>query len=124
MAIDSLKDGGRVLIAEACTHHPVGDDIGRTKIPRWLRQYTGSRLEIDVVAGHDFPESLSGYDLVIHCGSCTMNRRQVLSRIMRCRAAGVPITNYGMAIAKSLGILERALSPFQGALETLHGKGG
>lgn len=119
MAIDRLSSGSRVLIAEACTHHPSGDDIGRVKIPRWLKQYAGAALEMDVTAGQDFPDSLECYDLVIHCGSCTMNRRLVLSRIMKCRRAGVPITNYGMAIAKSLGILERALSPFEGVLEIL-----
>ncbi len=124
MAIDQLSDGSRILIAEACTHHPVGEDIGRIKIPSWLSQYVGGELHVDVVAGHDFPSELSEYDLVIHCGSCTMNRRLVLSRIAKCKNAGVPITNYGLAIAKSLGILERALSPFDGALEVLKGKGG
>jgi len=121
-AIDTLKSGSRVLVAEACTHHPIGDDIGRTKIPRWLAQYTGTRLSFDTVAGNDFPDNLSDYDLVIHCGSCTINRRLVLSRIMKCRAAGVPITNYGLAIAKSLGILDRALSPFPGVCDILKNK--
>lgn len=122
LAIDRLHDGSRILMAEACTHHPVGDDIGRIKIPRWLTQYVGGKLHIDVVAGHDFPSDLSAYDLVIHCGSCTMNRRLVLSRIAKCRSVGVPITNYGLAIAKSLGILQRALSPFCDALEILKKK--
>ncbi len=110
--IDQLASGDRILIAEACTHHQIGDDIGRTKIPRWLSQYVGGALQIDHVQGNDFPANLSPYKLVIHCGSCTFNRRHLLTRITRCEAAGVPITNYGITIAKSLGILPRALSPF------------
>ena len=112
-AIDDLKAGDRVLIAEACTHHPIGEDIGRIKIPRWISQYVGGKLDFDVTSGRDFPENLPRYKLVIQCGACTFNRKQVLSRILRCREAGVPITNYGLAIAYSLGIFERALRPFQ-----------
>jgi [FeFe] hydrogenase H-cluster maturation GTPase HydF len=117
MAIDRLQSGDRILIAEACTHHQIGDDIGRVKIPRWLTQYVGGKLQVDHIQGCDFPDDLSTYRLVIHCGSCTFNRRHLLSRIEKCTAAGVPVTNYGLAIAKSLGIIERALSPFPGALE-------
>ena len=117
LAVDSLRAGDRVLIAEACSHHPIGEDIGRVKIPRWLTQYVGGKLEIDHVQGHDFPEDLSPYRLVIHCGACMWNRREMLSRILHCRHAGVPITNYGVVIAHSLGILERALEPFPAALE-------
>ncbi len=116
-AIDRLQSGDRVLIAESCTHHAISDDIGRVKIPRWLRQYTGCELAIDHVNGHDFPPDLADYRLAIHCGACTTNRRQVLTRIARCRAAGVPITNYGIAIAQCQGILERVLGPFPSALE-------
>ena len=116
LAIDHLKPGDRVLVAEACTHHQIGDDIGRTKIPRWLNQYIGGKLAFDHVQGNDFPDDPSPYKLVIHCGSCTFNRRNLLTRIARCQAAGVPITNYGITIAHSLGILERALSPFPGLL--------
>jgi len=116
-AIDRLRSGDRVLIAEACSHHPIGEDIGRVKIPRWLRQYVGGRLEFDHVQGHDLPADLSAYRLVVHCGCCVWNRREVLSRILQCRAQGVPITNYGIAIASSLGILERALGPFPAAIE-------
>jgi hypothetical protein len=87
------------------------------KIPRWLTQYVGGKLDTTVYAGHDFPADLSSYRLTIHCGACTTNRREVLSRIVACRDAGVPITNYGMAIARSLGIMERALAPFPSALE-------
>ena len=82
------------------------------KIPRWLRQYVGAELEFSHYQGHDFPDDLAEYDIVIHCGSCVNNRREMLSRIMKCRRAGVPITNYGMAIAYTLGIFERALEPF------------
>lgn len=116
-AIDDLKPGDRVLICEACTHHPIEDDIGRVKIPHWLREYVGGDLEFVHYQGHDFPEDLADYKLVIHCGSCVHNRRSLLSRIVRCRRAGVPITNYGLAIAYTLGIFERALEPFPSALE-------
>lgn len=111
-AIDRLAPGDGVLMAEACSHHPIGDDIGRVKIPRWLTQYTGCDLAITHHQGHDFPGDLRPYKLVIHCGSCTFNRREVMSRIERCRHQGVPITNYGITIAATLGILQRALAPF------------
>jgi len=112
LAIDRLRPGDRVLIAEACAHHPIGEDIGRVKIPRWLTQYVGGRLDFHHVQGHDFPVDLSPYRLIVHCGACTLNRREVLSRIMRAREASVPVTNYGLCIAFSLGILPRALAPF------------
>lgn len=111
-AIDTLKAGDRVLMAEACAHHPQAEDIGRVKIPRWLQQYVGGAIEFTHVQGHDFPPDLANFQLVIHCGACMQNRREVLTRIARCRQARVPITNYGMAIAYSLGIFERALTPF------------
>jgi [FeFe] hydrogenase H-cluster maturation GTPase HydF len=117
LALETLRPGDRILIAEACSHHPIADDIGRVKIPRWLNQYVGGKLDIDTVQGHDFPEDISPYSLVIHCGACTFNRRAMLSRILRCKRAGVPITNYGLAIAYSLGIFERALEPFPAALD-------
>jgi len=116
-AIETLRPGDRVLVAESCSHHPIADDIGRVKIPRWLTQYVGGRLEFVTVQGHDFPPDLDRFRLVIHCGGCMQNRREMLGRILRCRAAGVPVTNYGLAIAASLGILERALAPFPAALE-------
>ncbi|MGD0887767.1 MAG: [FeFe] hydrogenase H-cluster maturation GTPase HydF [Acidobacteriaceae bacterium] len=116
LAIERLRSGDRVLIAEACTHHPIGEDIGRVKIPRWLTQYTGVKLEFETVQGRDFPEDLSSYKLVVHCGACMWNRRQMLSRILQCRHAGVAITNYGLTIAYSLGIFARALEPFPSAL--------
>jgi len=117
LAIDRLKTGDRILIAEACSHHPIAEDIGRVKIPRWLTQYVGGKLEFKVVQGHDYPEDLAGYKLAIHCGGCMMNRREMLTRLLRCRQAGVPVTNYGLTIAYSLGIFERALEPFPAALE-------
>lgn len=117
MAIDKLKTGDKVLIAEACTHHPIGEDIGTVKIPRWLTQYVGGKLEIDNLRGHDFPENISDYKIIIHCGACMWNRREMLNRIMKAKIAGVPITNYGLTIAYSLGIFERALQPFPAALE-------
>jgi [FeFe] hydrogenase H-cluster maturation GTPase HydF len=117
MAIEHLRPGDRILVAEACSHHPIEDDIARVKIPRWLMQYVGGKLEFDTVQGHDFPEDLSLYKLVIHCGACVVNRREVLNRVLRCKQAGVPVTNYGLTIAYSLGIFERALEPFPAALE-------
>lgn len=119
LAIADLTGGDRVLIAEACTHHPIGEDIGRVQIPRWLQARVGAPLEFETVQGRDFPEDLSRFALVVHCGNCMGNRRELLSRIHRCSRAGVPITNYGLAIAYSLGILERALEPFPAALEVL-----
>ncbi|HKJ43632.1 MAG TPA: [FeFe] hydrogenase H-cluster maturation GTPase HydF [Sunxiuqinia sp.] len=117
MAIDQLKAGDKVLIAEACSHHPIGEDIGTVKIPRWLTQYVGGKLEINNVRGRDFPSTISDYKLIIHCGACMWNRREMLSRIMKAKQAGVPLTNYGLTIAYSLGIFERALQPFPAALE-------
>lgn len=117
MAIDELKTGDKVLIAEACSHHPIGEDIGTVKIPRWLTQYVGGKLQIDSTRGHDFPPNLGDYKIIIHCGACMWNRREMLSRIMKAKQAGVPITNYGLTIAYSLGIFERALQPFPAALE-------
>jgi [FeFe] hydrogenase H-cluster maturation GTPase HydF len=120
LAIEQLRPGDRILVAEACSHHPIGDDIGRVKIPRWLTQYVGGTMDFTHVQGHDFPDDLSTYKLVIHCGACMWNRREMLSRLLRCRAAGVPVANYGMTIAYTLGILERALGPFPAALEMYH----
>jgi [FeFe] hydrogenase H-cluster maturation GTPase HydF len=117
LAIENLRAGDRVLIAEACSHHPIGEDIGRVKIPRWLTQYTGVKLNFKNMQGRDFPKDLADYKLVIHCGACMWNRREMLSRILKCQQAGVPITNYGLTIAYSLGIFERALQLFPAALE-------
>ena len=114
-----LKPGARVLIAEACTHHPICDDIGRVKIPRWLEQSVGGKVEIVTLPGREFPEDVTGFDLVIHCGGCMLTRREMLIRIERAKAAGVAITNYGLAIAACLGILDRALEPFPSVVERL-----
>jgi [FeFe] hydrogenase H-cluster maturation GTPase HydF len=116
VAVEQLVPGDRVLVAESCTHHPIEEDIGRVKIPRWLRKYVGGDLQFTTVKGRDFPEDLSPYKLVIHCGACMWNRQEMTSRIRECQRQGVPITNYGLVIAYSLGILERALEPFPEAL--------
>ena len=100
LAIDSLGPGSRVLIAEACSHRPLSEDIGRVKLPALLRKKAGDGIVVDVVAGADWPSDLGGYDLIIHCGACMFNRRLVLSRIAEAQAAGVPITNYGLAISR------------------------
>jgi [FeFe] hydrogenase H-cluster maturation GTPase HydF len=116
IAVDLLKPGDKVLVAESCTHHPIQEDIGRVKIPRWLERYVGGKLEFTTVKGHDFPEDLSPYKLVIHCGACMWNRQEMMNRIRECHRQAVPITNYGLVIAYALGILERALEPFPEAL--------
>jgi [FeFe] hydrogenase H-cluster maturation GTPase HydF len=114
-AIEGLRPGDRVLIAEACTHHPLADDIGRVKIPRWLRQYAGGDLEITNQAGKDFPEDLTPYKLVVHCAACVANRKQMLTRLYRAQSQGVPMTNYGLAISYVQGVLPRVLDPFPAA---------
>ena len=116
-AVDRLRSGDTVLIAEACSHHALEDDIGRVKIPRWLRQYTGAALTVESMAGRDFPADLARYRLVVQCGGCMVTRREVLSRIQQAQAAGVPITNYGLCIAQTQGVLRRVLSPFPAALD-------
>lgn len=111
-AIENLKDGDKVLILESCTHHAIDDDIGRVKIPNWLKKKTGKDLIIENYSGHDFPE-ISEYSLVIHCGACMTNRREVLSRILIANKKQVPITNYGIVISYCLGILPRAMEIFK-----------
>ena len=110
-AIENLKDGDKILILESCTHHAIEDDIGRVKIPNWLKQKTGKNLIIENYAGHDFPD-ISDYALVIHCGACMTNRREVLSRILIAQERNIPITNYGIVISYCLGILPRAVKIF------------
>lgn len=109
-AIDSLRDGDRVLIAEGCTHHRQCDDIGTVKIPRFLKQYTGKDICIETASGTGFPEDLTPYALVIHCGGCMLNEREVLRRMQFAKRQGVPVTNYGTAIAQMKGILERSIA--------------
>lgn len=115
-AIDRLRDGDQVLVAESCTHHREDDDIGRVKLPALVRKKSGAELEFSFASGHDFPADLAKYALILHCGACMTNRRAVLSRQARAAAAGVPAVNYGMAIAHCLGLLGRALAPFPEAL--------
>ena len=105
-AIAELTPDSRVLIAELCSHAPLEEDIGRVKIPRKLRQRYGESIQVDICAGADFPEDLSGYDLIIQCGACMVNRKLVQNRITRAKKAGVPITNYGITIAWLNGILD------------------
>ena len=114
LAIGKLTENSRVLIAEACTHHPIEEDIGTVKIPRLLRARVGQGLTIENVRGIDFPEDLSSYDLVIHCGGCTFNRRAVLSRIQACVHAGVPVSNYGLTLAYLMGVFDRSIKAFPG----------
>ncbi len=125
-AISLLEPGDKILVAESCSHHPIGDDIGRVKIPALLNKFVAAKedkkqgssgqqyapLEFHTVQGNDFPEDLSSYKLVIHCGACMTNRKAVLSRIIHCKQQNVPITNYGMTIAYCLGLFQRALKPF------------
>ncbi|MBD3246975.1 MAG: [FeFe] hydrogenase H-cluster maturation GTPase HydF [Candidatus Omnitrophica bacterium] len=115
--IARIKPGDRVLIAESCSHHPIQDDIGRVKIPRWFRQYAGGEVRFDVCAGRDFPARLSDYSLIVHCGGCMITRREKLMRIQKAKEAGVPLTNYGLCIAFLQGVLSRVLSPFPAALD-------
>ena len=111
--IDKLKDGDKVLISEACSHHVQADDIGRVKIPRWISQYTGKDIKFDVVSGGDFPENLEDYKLVIHCGACMLTPTEMRRRMIESLRRGVPITNYGVTICKVQGVLERVLKPFE-----------
>lgn len=112
-AIEGLKDGDKVLIAELCSHRPLSEDIGRVKIPRWLKQYTGKNIEFEVGVGKDLPRDLSEYALIIQCGGCVVNRRLIVSRIEDAKKVGVPITNYGVCISYLHGIMDRALLPFE-----------
>jgi [FeFe] hydrogenase H-cluster maturation GTPase HydF len=110
--IDELKDQDRILIAEACSHHPIEDDIGRVKIPKWLKRYTGKKLQIDSCAGRDYPDDLKKYKLIIHCGGCMITRREMLFRIQKAKEQKVPLTNYGVAISFLEGVLDKVLFPF------------
>ncbi|MHB8072936.1 [FeFe] hydrogenase H-cluster maturation GTPase HydF [Desulfosporosinus fructosivorans] len=111
-AVDKLKDGDKVLIAEGCTHHKQSDDIGSVKIPRWIRQRTGKQLEFEFSAGTSFTEDVKKYALIVHCGACMMNRTGMLSRVETAKFHSVPIVNYGILIAYVQGLLPRALEPF------------
>ena len=108
-AIDQLHANSKVLIAEACTHAPLAEDIGRVKIPAMLKKKYGDSLQVDIVSGTDFPKNLQEYDLIIHCGACMFNKKYVLSRVEQVKQEGIPMTNYGIAIAYMKGILEHII---------------
>jgi [FeFe] hydrogenase H-cluster maturation GTPase HydF len=118
-AIDRLKDGDRILISEGCTHHRQCDDIGSVKIPRWLKNYTGKKLTIETSSGREFPEDLSPFSLIIHCGGCMLNEREMKYRMKCAKDQNIPFTNYGTAIAYMQGILERSIGIFPYLLEEL-----
>lgn len=111
-ALEQLRDKDKVLICEGCTHHRQCEDIGTVKLPRWIREHTGKQPEFVFSSGGDFPEELKGYRLIIHCGGCMLQEREMKNRLSRAVKAGVPMTNYGILIAYIKGILERSLEPF------------
>jgi [FeFe] hydrogenase H-cluster maturation GTPase HydF len=119
-AIEKLLPGDKILVAEACTHHRVEDDIGTVKIPRWLTQHVGGDLDFSWASGIELPPNVGDYKLVVHCGACMINRKEMLNRMMMAKQAHVPIVNYGILIAYVLGILKRALEPFPEALQALN----
>lgn len=114
--VGELENGDKVLIAEACTHHAQADDIGTVKIPRWLKNHTKKDLQIDVVHGADYPENLSDYKLIVHCGGCMLTRRTMLARMNEAKLMDVPIVNYGVLISYFHGAIPRALQPFDDAI--------
>ena len=117
--LDKLKDGDKVLISEGCTHHRQCGDIGTQKLPAWIRKHTGKQLSFEFTSGGEFPEDLSGYALVVHCGGCMLNEREMKYRVKQTLDSGTPITNYGTAIAHMNGILKRSLMPFPEAVKAL-----
>lgn len=121
--IEELKDGDKVLVAEACSHHAQEDDIGKVKIPRWLRNHTKKDIQIDVRSGHDYPENLTDYRLIIHCGGCMLTRKMMQVRIKQAKYAGVPIVNYGVAISYMHGAMPRAIEPFGEAISVWNNLG-
>lgn len=118
--LDKLRDGDTVLISEACTHHRQCKDIGTVKLPGWIRRYTGKEISFEFTSGGEFPRGLSKYALIVHCGACMLNEREMQFRTEQVRAEGVPITNYGIAIAQMHGILRRSVEPFPGVSEQLN----
>lgn len=110
--LSELKDGDRILISEGCTHHRQCKDIGTVKLPKWIEDFSGKKLQFDFTSGGEFPENLREYALVVHCGGCTLNEKQMKERLERCNIQGVPVTNYGTAIAEMHGILRRSLEVF------------
>lgn len=116
--IDELKEGDKVLIAEACSHHVQPDDIGTVKIPNWLQKYCNCHLQFDFYSGCDFPDNLEQYDLVIHCGACMLGRAEMVRRLKECERRGVAVTNYGLTISKTQGLLERVCRPLQNQMRS------
>ena len=110
--LDKLEDSSIVLISEGCTHHRQCEDIGTVKMPKWIKEYTGKDINFEFTSGGEFPEDLSKYDLIVHCGGCMINEREMHYRLEQANDAGIPITNYGMTIAKINGILDRSLEVF------------
>lgn len=110
--IEKLAPGDKVLIVEGCTHHRQSDDIGKVKIPRWIRQIAGGGIEFEWASGACFPKDISGYAVIIHCGGCMLNRREMQYRVQKARERSTSVTNYGILIAYVMGILPRALRPF------------
>ncbi|MGL5392793.1 MAG: [FeFe] hydrogenase H-cluster maturation GTPase HydF [Shewanella sp.] len=113
--LDKLNDGDHILISEACSHNVQEEDIGRVKLPQWIQTYSGKQLRFSVTSGHDFPDNLEQFALVLHCGACMFNRTEMLRRIRECQRRQVPITNYGVAISKLQGVLPRILAPLNSA---------
>ena len=111
-ALENLKDGDQVLISEGCTHHRQCGDIGTVKLPAWIQKYTGKNLKFSFTSGTEFPEELGAYSLIVHCGGCMLNEREMKYRLSCAQDQGVPMTNYGILIAYMNGILERSLEPF------------
>jgi [FeFe] hydrogenase H-cluster maturation GTPase HydF len=117
--LDKLQGGDKILISEGCTHHRQCNDIGAVKMPNWVKNYTGKQLSFAFTSGAEFPEDLGEYSLVIHCGGCMLNEREIQHRIHNSISCGVPVTNYGVAIAQMHGVLKRSLSPFPDLLQEL-----
>ena len=107
--LDKLEDGAKILISEGCTHHRQCEDIGTVKLPNWIREYTGKDFEFSFTSGLEFPKDLSSYDLIIHCGACMLGETEVASRYLKAKEQGIPMTNYGIAIGKMKGILDRVI---------------
>jgi [FeFe] hydrogenase H-cluster maturation GTPase HydF len=115
-ALNNLKDGDKVLIAEGCTHHATADDIGKVKLPKWIAEYSKKNVEIKYASGQDYPKDLKDYKVIVHCGGCTLNRKGMLSRLNKALEAGIPMTNYGISISVFNGVIEKVLEVFPEAL--------
>jgi [FeFe] hydrogenase H-cluster maturation GTPase HydF len=118
--LDKLNDGDKILISEGCTHHRQCGDIGTVKLPKWISEYTGKQLEFEFTSGRDFPEDLSSYALVVHCGGCMLTEREMQYRARHASDSGIPMSNYGIIIAHTHGILRRSLEPFKDILQELN----